>query len=348
MVTKMKLFEGKSVSEVWDKSYNCLFEEINNSRQDSRIGKTVELMKVGFTVTNSRDRWILNRQPMISPAFAIAEIFWILDGRNKSNFINTWNPLMKKYSGDTENYYGAYGERLKYNFDINQIEQAYDTLSRNPNSRQAVLQIWDVKKDLPKIDGKPNSEDIPCNISSILKIRNNKLEWSQIMRGNDLFRGTPYNFIQFTTLQEIMAGWLNIDIGEYFYFTDSLHIYESDLNKFTKRKDDLFISNNDKLLFNKKQFDKFFPKCMEILDKVKNDGVKEDDIINLKNCNVIPQEYKNLLSLPLAYLSLKSNDLKLVSELEQLCTNKLLLTVWNLWKEERYKTNKYLEKNSLP
>lgn len=31
-------------------------------------------------------------------------------------------------------------------------------------------------------------------------------------------------FIQFTTLQEIIAGWLNLDIGEYFYFTDSLHV----------------------------------------------------------------------------------------------------------------------------
>ena len=57
----MKLFEGKSVSEVWDKSYDYLFEECNNYIQDSRIGKTIELMKVGFTVTNSRDRWIINR-----------------------------------------------------------------------------------------------------------------------------------------------------------------------------------------------------------------------------------------------------------------------------------------------
>lgn len=335
----MKIFEGKSVSELWNKSYDYIFEQSNHCIQDSRIGKTIEIMKVVFSVQNSRDRWIVNRQPMISPAFAIAEIFWILSGREDSNFINTWNPLMKKYSGDTESYYGAYGERMKFNFGIDQIERAYDTLSKNPNSRQAILQVWDVNKDLPKIDGEANSEDIPCNISSILKVRNNKLEWSQIMRSNDFFRGTPYNFIQFTTLQEIMAGWLNVEIGEYFYFTDSLHIYESDVNKFNKREETLSIPNTDKLLFTKDKFDIFFPKCMELLNKVKIYGVEECDIIELKSCDIIPQEYKNLLSLPLAYLALKSNNQELVNKLEQLCTNELLLTIWNFWKEERHNSN---------
>ena len=35
------------------------------------------------------------------------------------------------------------------------------------------------------------------------KVRQGKLEWSQIMRSNDVLLGMPYNFIQFTGLQEI-------------------------------------------------------------------------------------------------------------------------------------------------
>lgn len=335
----MKLFEGESASEVWDKSFDFLLNKTNSIQQDSRVGSTFEIMKVVFSISNSRDRWVTNRTPMISPAFAIAELFWILSGRDDADFINTWNPIMKNYSGDDTNYYGAYGKRLRTNLDLDQIEQAYETLLNNPNSRQVVLQIWDAKKDLPKIKGMPNAPDIPCNISTMLKIRDNKLEWSQMMRGNDLFRGTPYNFIQFTTLQEIMAGWLNIDIGEYFYFTDSLHVYESDLNKFNRRTNNLFISNKDKLLFSKDQFNIFFPQCMKILDKVKELGVDRKDTEDLISSQVIPQEYKNLLALPLAYLALKANDIDLVNKLEQICTNKLLLTIWTFWKEERYKTN---------
>ena len=334
----MNVFQGKTTSDTWEQVYTHLFSGVNSSIQNSRLGKILEIMKVSISIENSRDRWTVNRKPMISPAFAIAEVFWILDGSNEADFINTWNPLLKKYAGDNRNYYGAYGERLKYNLGFDQIQRAYETLKKNPNSRQVVLQIWDGKKDLPYNDGNPNSEDIPCNTISLLKVRDNKLEWSQIMRSNDLFRGTPYNFIQFTTLQEIMAGWLKVDIGEYFHFTDSLHVYKSDIKIFSKREKNLPINNSDKLLFSKSEFDKFFPQCIGILKKVQKYGVENKDILNLKSNKSIPQEYKNLLSLPLAYLALKSNNLELVQACETICTNKLLLTVWELWKKETYKS----------
>lgn len=333
----MKAFEGHNVSEVWKQAYNYILNKENSRIQYSRMGDTIEVMKCCFSVENSRDRWTLYRKPMISPAFAIAEIFWILDGSDKSEFINTWNPLLKKYAGDVQNYYGAYGYRLIHNLGFNQLQRVYETLKNNPESRQAVLQIWDGNKDLPINNGKPNSEDIPCNLTSSLKIRNNKLEWSQMMRGNDLFRGTPYNFIQFTTLQEILAGWLDVDIGEYFCFTDSLHIYKDDLERFTNRVNIVDLDNSDKLLFSKAEFDKFFPRCMSILKKIYKNGLENKDIIELKADKVIPQEYKNLLSLPLAYIGLKNKQFDLVQECEEVCTNELLLTVWNTWKEERYR-----------
>jgi thymidylate synthase len=57
-------------------------------------------------------------------------------------------------------------------------------------------------------------------------IRDNRLEWLQIMRSNDLIWGTPVNFVQFTCLQEIMAGWLGVNVGNYVHLSDSLHVYE--------------------------------------------------------------------------------------------------------------------------
>lgn len=332
----MKVFEGNNVSEAWMSAYNYILYENKSSHQDSRIGNTIEIMKGCFSVKNSRDRWVLDRKPMISPAFAIAEVFWILNGSNDANFINTWNPILKKYAGEDETYHGAYGHRLRYNLDFDQLEKAYETLKNNPESRQVVLQIWDGKKDLPILNGEPNSKDIPCNTSSLIKIRNNKLEWSQIMRSNDLFRGTPYNFIQFTTLQEILAGWLEIEIGEYFYFTDSLHIYENDIDNFSNRDNSLKNKNLDKLLFSKEQFDVFFPICIYYLEKIQKDGIEKEDIENLEKELFIPQEYKNLLLIPFAYIALKSNNIKLVKACEELCENKLLLEVWKFWKKEVY------------
>ena len=51
------------------------------------------------------------------------------------------------------------------------------------------------------------------------------------MRSNDIFRGLPYNFVQFTSMQEILAGWLKINVGSYNHVSDSLHIYERDLKE---------------------------------------------------------------------------------------------------------------------
>ncbi len=48
------------------------------------------------------------------------------------------------------------------------------------------------------------------------------------MRSNDHFRGLPHNLIQFTTVQEVLAGWLGISLGSYHHYSDSLHVYESD------------------------------------------------------------------------------------------------------------------------
>jgi len=55
-----------------------------------------------------------------------------------------------------------------------------------------------------------------------------RLEWSQIMRSNDIFKGLPYNFIQFTTLQEVLASWIGVVPGVYTHYADSLHLYEVD------------------------------------------------------------------------------------------------------------------------
>ncbi len=57
-------------------------------------------------------------------------------------------------------------------------------------------------------------------------IRRGRLEWLQIMRSNDLVWGLPYNIVQFTSMQEIVAGWLDIDVGTYNQVSDSLHVYE--------------------------------------------------------------------------------------------------------------------------
>lgn len=69
---------------------------------------------------------------------------------------------------------------------IDQLERAYHALIGKPHTRQVVLQIWEPKVDLPRLSGDESAADVPCNIVSMLKVRNGKLEWTQILRSNDV------------------------------------------------------------------------------------------------------------------------------------------------------------------
>lgn len=207
--------------------------------------ETLELLHASLTIADPRQRVVFARP--INPAFALAEVIWILAGSNDLNFIKFWNPIMAKFSADGATLSGAYGYRLGGNsmgefdsilphtgngyfmpaqFYTNQLVNAYYALKNVPHSRQVVLQIWDVKQDFPVDDGKPRNPDIPCNLMSHLLVREGKLHWLQIMRSNDLMWGTPYNFIQWTSLQEVVAGWLGLEVGQYTHVASSLHVYQ--------------------------------------------------------------------------------------------------------------------------
>src|SRR5680860_994578 len=149
--------------------------------------------------------------------------------------MNSWNSRLRRYVDgevDTRVFHGAYGHRLgsrpRLSRDaeralrvsthqepppLDQVRTAYEALIHSPHSRQVVLQIWDSKRELA--NPSPRSADVPCNLLSHLMIRNDRLEWLPVMRSNDLIWGTPLNFVQFTCLQEIMAGWLGVEVGSY-------------------------------------------------------------------------------------------------------------------------------------
>lgn len=228
----MRFFGASTADLVWQEATKELLERpdyVHNGRN----GVTHEILPCALRIEDPRQRWILSRRPPYNPAFGLVEFIWIITGNNESRVLNYWNPGLPKYSGEGEVYHGAYGFRLRHGFGLDQIKRAYHVLSSAPETRQVVLQIWKPEIDLPAINGHAASADIPCNVMSFLKLRDGRLHWSQIMRSNDVMRGLPYNIIQFTMLQEVMAGWLGSGLGEYFHLSDSLHVYKKDLEEFS-------------------------------------------------------------------------------------------------------------------
>jgi thymidylate synthase len=117
--------------------------------------------------------------------------------------------------------WGAYGQRAHGSF-----ADVVDLLTRDPDSRQAVVTFYDSKRDLNR-----DKLDIPCTVSVQFVLRDNRLDIGVTMRSNDLWLGTPYDFVQFSILQASVAQALGVVPGQYHHRVGSLHLYDRDMER---------------------------------------------------------------------------------------------------------------------
>ena len=325
------VFSGKTASSVWVLAAEELISMEDDVEVESRIGSTKELLHTLIHLDNPIQRWVTMRTPPMSISFALAELIWILAGSNDANVINFWNPSLSKYSGNASEYHGAYGYRLRHSFGFDQLKSVYNTLRNNQYSRQAVMLLWDPTIDTPNDDGKPVNSDIPCNVCSMLKVRNNKLEWTQVMRSNDIYRGLPYNFIQFTSLQEIIAGWLGLDVGSYCHYSDSLHVYQNDLDtmRISVRPE---INNSDRLHAGYDETQEIVGEIFRNMVEISSGKLSEADLLKKSKLSVPHSGYQNILLMIILYVANKSNFTALAKFLIDRCTNELFIELWNAWK----------------
>jgi thymidylate synthase len=327
-------FEAETADELWEKASRA-FVSGHVRKQPGRGAPTLELLHVSLTLRNPRQRWILSRTPALNPAFALAEVVWILSGHRDAGFLNYWNRRLPEFAGYSSIYHGSYGYRLRSHFGIDQLERAASALKRNPDGRQVVLQIWDPASDLPHPDGSPRDADIPCNVCALLKVRDGKLEWLQVTRSNDLFLGLPHNLIQFTTLQEVLAGWIGVGVGEYHQISDSLHVYQDDLkhieeSQLAPSSAGLHVNPDSVAL----PADLGVPLLRELDIRARamtDDNLGREDLSHLVSSFDGPPGLKNWLAVLGAEAARRRRWQDIASDLAGLCTNPALLNAWERW-----------------
>ena len=129
-------------------------------------------------------------------------------------------------------FWGSYGARAHGAFG-----NIVELLNRDPDSRQAVLTLYDSRRDLNTA-----KKDIPCTIALQFLDRPHRdgpeaedshryLDMGVTMRSNDLWLGTPYDLTQFSILQASLAQAIGSRVGQYVHRVGSLHIYERDIAK---------------------------------------------------------------------------------------------------------------------
>jgi thymidylate synthase len=237
----MHPMRGSDHNEAYVEMTNAVLSD--GSLMPSRNGDTRELIGAVVEVTNPRRPFISAEGRVVNPAFALAEVLWILAGRRDVATISSYNKHVASFSDDGLTFNAAYGHRLRAGFGHDQLDDVVAKLEADPDTRQATLVIADPRYDrsfrpqasdyqqiteggfgamhqVPHV-----TKDRACNVAAHMLVRDGHLRWTQFMRSNDVTWGTPYNFVQWSHLQEYVASRVGVEVGSYTHFAHSLHSY---------------------------------------------------------------------------------------------------------------------------
>jgi thymidylate synthase len=186
---------------------------------------TKELLNVGFELTIPTARVIYSKRRRWNPSLAVGEFFWHLAAQDDAAFIAYYAPAWLNFASNGRVAGSCYGKKLFGTSEgISQWDKLKRTLTTDPATRRAIISFSDNDAD---VNGAP---DVACACSLQFFIRDSRLHLTTYMRSNDLIWGTCYDVFTFTLFQEMMARELDLQLGTYFHFVGSLHIYERHWN----------------------------------------------------------------------------------------------------------------------
>lgn len=192
-------FHGRNLDDVMRSVIEAI--QSRGDRISPSKGPATELTGVLIEIDDPRAR--LSRTETRGKTFScLGELCWYLSKDNTLDFISYYLREYEQFADDGL-VFGGYGPRLFDWKGLNQFLLVTDLLKRKPDSRQAVLQLFD-SADLEK------EHDIPCTCTLQFMIRRDRLHMVSHMRSNDAFFGLPHDVFSFTMLQEVMARSLSV------------------------------------------------------------------------------------------------------------------------------------------
>ncbi|GJE32254.1 thymidylate synthase [Methylobacterium oxalidis] len=184
-------------------------------------GDALELAGVLLELKNPRAR-ISRSETRGRPFSCLGELCWYLSGSDSLDFIRHYVPAYEEETEDGSTVHGAYGPRIFNQRGHNQLKNVVDLLTEHPDSRRAVIQLFNAE------DISRRHKEIPCTCTLQFLVRDRCLHLFVTMRSNDAHKGLAHDVFCFTMIQEIVAVTLGCKLGTYKHFAGSLHLYEED------------------------------------------------------------------------------------------------------------------------
>lgn len=200
--------EGKTIAETWVKIIHRI-KTTGTIRPTGYDGKWQELIDLMAVVTEEPDDFYFpepNYLP-IDRSFLEEYISQILD--------DAINQEGVKYT---------YGQRLRSWFGRDQIEQVIEKLIGEIDAASAVMTLWDVKDH--------EKGGSPCLNHIWLRVVDNELSLTAVLRSNDMFAAWPANAMGLRALQKHIRNEIcqrsqyDLKLGPLITLSQSAHIYD--------------------------------------------------------------------------------------------------------------------------
>jgi len=188
---------------------------------DSRNGPVIAFPEpVMTTYLRPKERVLFWGERDANPIFHLMESIWMMAGRRDVAFPQMFNSRIGQYSDNGEVFNAAYGHRWRRHFGRDQLLDVIYILSKDPTTRQAVMQMWD------PIDLLLQTKDKACNMSVVFDCVGGSLNMTIMNRSNDIWFGAyGANAVHFSILQEFVAKAIGLPVGVYRQFSNNLHLY---------------------------------------------------------------------------------------------------------------------------
>ena len=242
------------------------------------VGNTHELNNVKIEITDVTNSIVSVRN--ISYNYLLGEFLWYFNGSNSMEYISKYSSFWKNISDDGVTSNSAYGYILKHKHGFNQIEKVIELLTVDPNSRRAVINI-----NVPNVHV-IETKDEPCTIALQFLNRDGKLHCTAIMRSNDIWFGTPYDWAFFIELQKVIADRLGLGYGTYTHFATSFHAYERNMSEIQAIAEADIETIKTQIVFDRDRFhrekEELFAKTVDVDSNTAKSILEDTGIILIK------------------------------------------------------------------
>jgi len=210
------LIEAESIEEAYRKIQTAVYSE-GQEVTDERGETTLEIRNLMVRLRNPEAQIPADYEHMTtkeaeeyaSEFLTFAKTVPVID---KGDFLG-FEPRFEYEYGDRIRNFGYKHHK------IDQLEAIINKLKKNPNTRRAVIVLWN-----PLIDN--FVEEVPClNLLSFL-IRERKLNLTAVFRSNDMVGAWPANAYALIRLLEYVCTELKTEKGDVTTLSISGHFYK--------------------------------------------------------------------------------------------------------------------------